>query len=315
MRKLTTPQQSFLYFAPGVHVAYLAVPKVATRSVLAAMLSASYQARAIAPHSGSGQSLLNRRSAVSHHPDIPVFTIVREPVDRFISFYANKFVAQRAWDVKGKRTRGFAPALRRLGWLGFDAEMSLDEAALHLMTVPHEDMDPHGQPQWRILTEDSSLIPDYVVQLESIERDWGVVATLSGCGLQLSGNTSSAPRAALPTPSSDTISLLERYYCGDYHLLGYGAGERHWRAEPVDARSLGLAELGAEVRRRNERARQMANKIEAGQTTHFDHVAEAWESFGTTGRWGSISTSHAERVCHELGRVMRRFQPRRSVGQ
>lgn len=302
------PQQSFLYFAPGVQMSYLAVPKVASRSVIAAMLAASYRGGGVLPpHSLLSQRLLNRRPVSSARPDIPVFTVVRDPVDRFVSFYANKFVAQRAWTVDGPRRNGFAPALRRLAWLGFDAEMSLDDAVGHLARVPYEDMDPHGQPQWRILTHRSHLIPDFVLRLETIDESWDVVATLSGCDLKLSKNSSAAPRASIPEISDEGVRALESYYAGDYTLLDYPtrSGSVDECDGSVTPNPLLLA-LRRELDRRQAAMRALASSVRLENANeHFDLVGKAWERFIAEDRWGAVSPSLGRRACYEMGRIVR----------
>jgi len=141
-------QHSFVKFVDNVDLVYLSVPKVASSSISHAMLMQSkFSTSEIGEHSELGKALTNRRPIDLRYPKLPVFTFVRHPVDKFVSYFNNKFIQARK--------SGFE--LIHLKQLGFDPFMSIDEVVEHMITIPVEDMEHHGQPQFRILCNSGVL--------------------------------------------------------------------------------------------------------------------------------------------------------------
>jgi hypothetical protein len=132
---------SFIKFVPGVYVIYLPVPKVASSSISYAMLNRQPTASPdMSEHSPEGKALTHWRPIESPHPGLPIFTLTRHPIDKFLSYYKDKFVRARG--------RGFE--LDHLRRLKFDPDMSLEEVVKHMMTIPVEKMEHLAQPQHRI---------------------------------------------------------------------------------------------------------------------------------------------------------------------
>lgn len=208
-------QHSFVKFVPGIDVVYLSVPKVASSTISYALLQhASGSEEEIFEHSELGKALTNRRPVSLPYPQLPVFTFVRHPIDKFVSYYKNKFIDARA--------TGFE--LVHLPKLGFDPHMSLDEVVAHMLTIPVEDMEHHAQPQTRIIYYKGRLLADFIGQMEQIEQQWQVISKLSGCDLQLAmqrNQTCTLPTNYTEQMSAQTLANLCAYYAQDFILFDY----------------------------------------------------------------------------------------------
>jgi hypothetical protein len=204
---------SFIKFVPSVYVIYLSVPKVASSSISYGMMMRQPSAdSSLSEHSPTGKALTNYRSADSIHPKLPIFTFTRHPIQKFLSYYKNKFVEARG--------RGFE--LDHLKLLKFDPDMSLEEVVKHRMTIPVEKMEHHAQPQYRILLRNGSLIPDFVGQVENISKDWRYIQALSLSEFSVLEKKNSSGRAEEPEKVDDSVlAALTEYYTYDFDLFGY----------------------------------------------------------------------------------------------
>ena len=133
----------------------------ASSSISHAMLSTCPTApEHIEEHSATGKALTHWRPAYAPRPDLPVFTYVRHPIDKFTSYYRDKFL--------GARESGFELAhLRRLG---FDPHMSIDEVVEHMLTIPVGRMEHHAQPQHRIIAPGGALLSSFTGSVEAGRR-------------------------------------------------------------------------------------------------------------------------------------------------
>lgn len=210
---------SFIKFVPGVYVIYLSVPKVASSSISYEMLMRQPTAyEGMDEHSKEGKALTNWRPAMAPHPNLPIFTFTRDPINKFLSYYRNKFV--------NARKTGFE--LDHLRRLNFDPEMTLEEVVKHMVSIPVEKMEHHAQPQYRIiLDENHNLIPDFVGKVESIDIDWEYIQALSLSDFSISNvkNTTLHKKNDNEQLSESVISALARYYSHDFYLFDYSKPE------------------------------------------------------------------------------------------
>ncbi|OHY82206.1 sulfotransferase family 2 domain-containing protein [Marinobacter sp. AC-23] len=204
---------SFIKFVPGVYVIYLSVPKVASSSISYAMLNTQPTSQSgMSEHSPEGKALTNWRPAESPHPALPIFTFTRHPIEKFVSYYRDKFV----------RARGQGFELDHLKRLKFDPDMSLEEAVRHMMTIPVEKMEHHAQPQHRILIKNGRLIPDFVGKVEDISNDWPLISEVSLYDFSVEQKKNSTEGQGVPPDLVESVvSALAEYYSLDFELFGY----------------------------------------------------------------------------------------------
>jgi hypothetical protein len=204
---------SFIKFVPGVYVIYLSVPKVASSSISYAMLNTQPTVQpGMSEHSPEGKALTNWRPAKSPHPELPIFTFTRHPIEKFISYYKDKFV----------RARGQGFELDHLKRLKFDPDMSLEEVVRHMMTIPVEKMEHHAQPQHRILIKNGRLIPDFVGKVEDISVEWSLINEVSLCNFSIDRkkNTTEGQGVTLDL-DEPVVSALASYYADDFDIFDY----------------------------------------------------------------------------------------------
>ncbi|MEO0438044.1 MAG: sulfotransferase family 2 domain-containing protein [Pseudomonadota bacterium] len=202
---------SFVKFVPGIYVIYLSVPKVASSSISHALLSACPTARADTnEHSMEGKSLTHWRPAYSPRPKLPVFSFTRHPIEKFVSYYKNKFL--RAPEGKFE--------LHRLTELGFSPQMSIEEVVAHMMDIPVSRMEHHAQPQHRILAPKGKLLANFVQPVEKIAEFWPAVQTVSLADFKIGISRNTTERNSVDL-SEATLAALVSYYQTDFDLFGY----------------------------------------------------------------------------------------------
>lgn len=214
-------EHSFVKFVPGVYVVYLSVPKVASSSISHSLLMEVPSVhKNIWEHSDTGKALTNRRAVTLPYPRLPIFTFVRNPIDKFTSYYRDKFV--------GGRKDGFE--LSYLTYLGFDPFMNMDEMVSHMMTIPVIEMEHHAQPQYRILIKHGQLLPDFIGHFERMDESWAQIAQMSLVDLQLGQRRNNTSEKTVEPISAQSMSALCQYYSIDFALFNYpkpNYGEPH----------------------------------------------------------------------------------------
>jgi hypothetical protein len=139
-----------------------------------------------------------------------IFSCVRHPVYRFISFYRDKILR---WD----------PFIaEKLNSLGFFHEMNLDDAVNALLEADPIDLDHHLMPMSYFLYENGKLVPDFIFRLEGSQDGWGFVSSLAGINIPLLAENSSDSQGVKNIQLSDAqVIKLKEYYKDDMSLFGY----------------------------------------------------------------------------------------------
>ena len=271
---------SFVKFVPGIYLVYLSVPKVASSSISHAMLSTCPTApEHIEEHSATGKALTHWRPAYAPRPDLPVFTYVRHPIDKFTSYYRDKFL--------GARESGFELAhLRRLG---FDPHMSIDEVVEHMLTIPVGRMEHHAQPQHRIIAPGGALLSSFTGSVEDIERTWPYVRSVSLFDFELtaSRNTTTGADANATDMSEESLSALVSYYDVDFEVFGYerpvpgrpGRQRAFDRSQRLDRRT--AVDLRSAVERANEQFVTLADRLDDSEfrREYLEKARDAFNEF------------------------------------
>lgn len=272
--RASATKQQFVKYVLGVPLVYLSIPKNGSSTISHALLSKSVLAgQSIEEHSVLGKGLTNRSGILDRWPRHPVVTFVRNPYDRFISFYQNKILGPE----KGNGEE-FLPHLRRLG---FSPGMSIRQVADLMSRIPIEYMEHHCQPQWRILLLGDSVHPSYVGRMETFAADWEPVNTLGFRGkASLTPRNTSTQSSHISEIGLDdwTVEFLGHYYAEDFRLLGYerrgGVSEvfarRFVRASAVPSQmSLDRARVTIEVRTEEFRSLAARCRDEAAAMDKF----------------------------------------------
>jgi Sulfotransferase family len=199
------------YTAPAKHLAYLEIPKCACTSLKRAI--ASLLLDEVAP----GVKIHHEfpASYVLNHPGIDrsnyfTFTFVRDPVERFFSFYRGKVLD--GWD------EFIAPALGRVG---IDRAMGISEAIDALRSHDPASWERHVRPQRLfLLSDEGQLMVDFIGRFERFDRDWSRLSVLTQTEIALGRENPSLEYKPIVVRPSEYLALCELYE-EDFKLLGY----------------------------------------------------------------------------------------------
>jgi len=203
------------YLMTGQKVLYVGVPKVATRSLLAAMDAATAE---------SGQPGLfletDVETVLRKYPDSSnyfTFTFVRNPWSRAASCYRDKI----------QNTDRIKSALHFNGRDGLEAGMSFEEFAEWLNTEAGSDdvADRHWMSQYRVLALDErELISyDFVGRLENLLGDYARLQELATVPLPPLSHRlkTQAPDEFKALYNERCVELIAKRYARDIELFAY----------------------------------------------------------------------------------------------
>jgi Sulfotransferase family len=199
------------YTAPEKHLAYLEIPKCACTSLKRAI--ASLILDEVAP----GVKIHHEfpASYVLNNPGIDrskyfTFTFVRDPVERFFSFYRDKVLD--GWD------KFIAPAL---GQVGIDRAMGLNEVIDALRSHDPATWERHVRPQRLfLLSDEGQLMVDFIGRFERFERDWSCLSAMTHIEIELGRENPSREYGPIVVQRADYLALCDLYE-QDFRLLGY----------------------------------------------------------------------------------------------
>ncbi len=192
---------------------WICTPKVASRSLIRALLCADPEAKLI--RGRTLDELLDRRPALGSYFS---FAFVRHPVSRARSFHADKH-GRAAHD---RRTRRWFLD----PWHGLHAGMSFEEFCRWLATPAGSDAfaDRHWLSQHAQIRTEGGRPPDFVGRWETLDDDWRTVAGHVGMPWRalprLNARTGGSPGARGPE-RPEALALLRRRYAEDFRLWGY----------------------------------------------------------------------------------------------
>jgi len=215
LRKLPREKPQ-LYLFPEYRFGYIQIPKVASRSIRAAVtafmsgtphgddidhnLVAEYEER-YACH-------LKHEEIAALTRDNFIFAFVRNPYERIFSCYKNK--------IEDARTAGGRNIFEKHG-ISFN--ISFEEFVRKIALLPDHKSDRHFRSQAWFLTREGVLLPSYVGKLESMSEDWIVLEDRFGIMPPPQINVSSDK--PLPEMSNEIKKLIFKRYEEDFELFGY----------------------------------------------------------------------------------------------
>ena len=191
---------------------WLCVPKVASRSLISAILAADPSAKQI-----RGRTL---GQVFARHPKARgyfVFAFLRHPWTRAHSFFADKHSLARYDSVA---RRWFIDP-----WHGLRLGMSFAELSEWLGTPCGSDAfaDRHWLSQSRQVTLDGRA-PDFLGRYETLEADWRSVCEQVGMPFSALGHRNRSVQHLSPGTQVDdrAFEVLRKRYASDFELGGYG---------------------------------------------------------------------------------------------
>ncbi len=196
---------------PAQKLLYVPVPKVANRSIKAALAAAAGLPFVEGQEPDFETAPL---TAVPHLTDYFRFTFVRHPLDRLVSCYAQKIVLYA-------RQLQMPLLFWRYG-RRFWPEMSFAEFVTAVAAIPDRHADRHFRSQHTFVYQEGRVLVDFVGRFEQLAQDWAVVQQQSELGPLPHFNPSPhQPFAQMYTPILAQTAATR--YGQDMALFGYEA--------------------------------------------------------------------------------------------
>ncbi|MEP9319133.1 sulfotransferase family protein [Pseudomonas sp. LABIM340] len=193
---------------------YIQIPKVATRSIRAALV----EMENIRSADESFAAFEQRFSSHTAHKELrrrvdglKVFAFVRDPLVRLYSAYVNKIVdAER---IGGRN-------IFRCHGMGYG--MSFEAFVQRVSELDDRHIDRHLRSQAWFLTDDQGLIPDIIGRIETFADDWNRLREQFPCLGPVGHRNKTAGQADFRRLYSDrTLELVCQRYARDLQLFGY----------------------------------------------------------------------------------------------
>lgn len=198
-----TMQPIEYFYAPKLGVAYCVNSKVANTAILRALLRVEEPG---VEHPNPHDKSVKGRYVSSRRPEKAelVFSFVREPIERFKSFYRNKFLDYN----EGEKFE-----LHNYLFGRFHPDMSADMVAELACRIPDRIADVHFRSQSYTLRglDDKT---DFIGRIESMAEDWARLRSIVP-GLPELGVANPSREASVQL-SPKTLSDLRARYSDDY---------------------------------------------------------------------------------------------------
>lgn len=210
---------------PDQKIAYLVIRKSACTSIKHAIS----QVRDTQPLQADGLQVHGRSSfewfanKIENPQQWFTFTFVREPIERFLSFYVNKIHSN---DLKYNHT------FREYDSFGLLPNMTVDQV-IDVLVDPNYETEPHILRQTEILNAVGFELK-LVGKLEELDVGLQQIKNTTGLDLPLGHLNRASNKAILPTPQQ--FDRLANYYADDLATFGYSTDYSQWKQRFVKGR-------------------------------------------------------------------------------
>jgi hypothetical protein len=193
---------------PDESLCYLKMPKVGCTSIIRAMME---RAGCVdASHLNNVHFTFKKYLREHSEPPLAqeplVFTFVRSPITRVISFYQDKIV------------RGDPYIADRLQKNGLYQGMDFEDMIERVAEADPVDLEPHIRPMHVSLVQDGGIIPHFIGKIEYIDVRWPILANTFGLPKIGQSNTSAKTPLKISRASYD---LILRKYDLDFRYFRY----------------------------------------------------------------------------------------------
>lgn len=157
------------------------------------------------------------------------FTFVRNPFDRFTSFYKN-------WITDPPHDR----VLRKFSKFGVYENMPFDECVKKITKIKDvRKLESHTIPIYYYLFHNGCLKVKYIGRMESINEDFEIISAACGIPGMLGEFNQSKRKDDFYTPSLK--KKIREFYSIDFNLLGYDRNE--YISSPSNSRTTPIAKI------------------------------------------------------------------------
>jgi hypothetical protein len=196
---------------PSQKLIYVPIPKVANRSIKAALADTAGMPYTD-PHDAGWQTIALPQLANLN--GYFRFTFIRNPLDRLLSCYAQKMI------LYGRQLN--MPVLFWRYGRRFHPHMSFAEFVEAVADIPDHLADRHFRSQHTFLFDNGELLVDFVGRYEQLTQDWSDLRQRTGLGeLPHYNRSPHKPYAEMFTP--ELAQLAAKRYEQDIALFAYAA--------------------------------------------------------------------------------------------
>lgn len=194
---------------------YIQIPKVATRSIRAALLGVVGEDPEARPfyefEKDFSAHLPHRKIREVVDSGLLVFAFVRDPLARLYSAWVNKIVDGEKYNRKNI-----------FSCHGMQYGMPFADFVRRVAELEDFQIDRHLRSQSWFLCDEKGLLPSYVGHLEQFSEDWaGLRQRLHVLGEVSHINKASFQMDHMAAYDHETLALAVRRYSKDFDLFGY----------------------------------------------------------------------------------------------
>jgi len=155
---------------------------------------------------------IRRERALKEFKDYFKFAIVRNPWDRLVSLYFDKFVSKRP--RLDKNFSGYDSL--------FKSDMSFESFVEAVCSIPNNESNDHFKSQTSMISKNGEFFVDFIGRFENLSRDFEIIKAKLGTHYNLEQLNESKSRKDYRTYYNDkTREMVRKKYSEDIQLLGY----------------------------------------------------------------------------------------------
>lgn len=218
-------KDSFYIIPRSGRLAYLNIPKAACSTILFALSNMRSDSGFHPPEKklpDGSQPIHGYHPPYTHlenffcrwpvsNPPLPYlfikFSFVRNPYERFSSFYKSKIVARQSPGLFYEK-------------FGITEGCSFIDCVRIITSIDPHNLENHAAPQANILSDGKKLYADFIGKIENFQEDWNVINKISGYDIQLE-HINKTPSDAAAVYTAESKELIYNYYRNDFELFDY----------------------------------------------------------------------------------------------
>ena len=166
------------------------------------------------------QSIHSLMPPVSHakirhrNNDSLVFSFARNPFEKLVSLYLNKFRSTKNLEAEGFYFQDYLNGI-------FTIDINFEEFVILVCKIPDNISDRHFRSQSGTIYRDPEIKPDFIGKIESFQDDWLTLNNLAGTSMPVEHFNRSDKYDYREFYTQDLVELAAERYRDDIKLFGY----------------------------------------------------------------------------------------------
>jgi|GEM_PF-756548 len=143
-----------------------------------------------------------------------VFSFVRNPFERLVSLYLNKFRSVRNLEAEGFYFQNYLNGI-------FTIDMSFSSFINLVCRIPDNISDNHFRSQAGTIFKDPRIKPDFIGKIETFQDDWAQLNKLAGTTMKIERYNSSGEYDYRELYTQELVEQVAERYRDDIELFSY----------------------------------------------------------------------------------------------